>query len=260
MCAAQFIRTHMAWIHAAHVEEVWGMFKSQNNVVFPKSHTGHQRGTIELIILCLFILRNKWQVEELDSKINALAPYCMDEDSVSCLGKQGDLMDFQLTFIFYSLANIPKSPHAKTWKNNSVYLFNYRVAYGLAELTAFLLRYTKHYWLWDTDFAPSYLVFNGQDVLLHLCVCFSVRITQKYPRLMTAGPGQQAEQPLIDTVPSELGSLAIATPTSLLPVYSAHISLLPFRPARSASICQFGKLVKKILIRVVSWLCNKSAR
>lgn len=70
---------------------------------------------IEWIILFMFILRNKWQEEELDSKTNALAPYCMDEDSVSCLGKHGDLMDFQLTSIFfYSLANIPKSPHAKT--------------------------------------------------------------------------------------------------------------------------------------------------
>lgn len=34
---------------------------------------------IELIILFLFILRTKWQKEELDSKMNALAPYCMDE-------------------------------------------------------------------------------------------------------------------------------------------------------------------------------------
>lgn len=62
---------------------------------------------------------------------------------------------------------------------------------------------------------------------------------------MTAGPGQQAERPLIDAVPSELGSLAILTPTSLLLVYSAHISLLSFGLARSASICKFGKLDKK---------------
>lgn len=69
---------------------------------------------------------------------------------------------------------------------------------------------------------------------------------------MTAGPGQQAERPLIDTVPCELGSLAIATPTSLLLAYSAHISLLSFRLARSAATCKFGKLDKKILIRDVS--------
>lgn len=55
---------------------------------------------IELIIMFWFILRSKWQEEELDSKMNALAPYCMDEDSVSGLGKHGDLMDFQLTSIF----------------------------------------------------------------------------------------------------------------------------------------------------------------
>lgn len=73
---------------------------------------------------------------------------------------------------------------------------------------------------------------------------------------MTAGPGQQAERQLIDNVPSELGSLAIATPTSLLLVCSAHISLLSFGLARSASICKFDKLdkkfKKKILLRVVS--------
>lgn len=33
----------------------------------------------EIIILFLFILRTKWQEEELDSKMNALASYCMDE-------------------------------------------------------------------------------------------------------------------------------------------------------------------------------------
>lgn len=41
---------------------------------------------------------------------------------------------------------------------------------------------------------------------------------------MTAGPGQKVAPPLIDNFPSELGSLAIATPTSLLLVYSVHIT------------------------------------
>lgn len=43
---------------------------------------------VELIILFLFILRNKRQEEELDSKMNALAPYCVDEDSAAGGGRE----------------------------------------------------------------------------------------------------------------------------------------------------------------------------
>lgn len=32
-------------------------------------------------IVFVYSVKNKWQEEELDSKMNALAQYCMDEDS-----------------------------------------------------------------------------------------------------------------------------------------------------------------------------------
>lgn len=68
---------------------------------------------------------------------------------------------------------------------------------------------------------------------------------------MTVGPGQKVERPSIDNDPSELGSLAIATPTLLLLVYSVHITLLLFWLALSASICDFGKSDHHFLIRVL---------
>lgn len=84
-------------------------------------------------------------------------------------------------------------------------------------------------------------VFHRHGVLSHRCVRSSVRINQKYPRLVTPGPGQKVARPSIDNFPSELGSFAIATPTQLVLVYSVHITLLSFWLARSASICNFGK-------------------